>query len=123
MEKKKAIWASIWLSAFIVVFLICVISRSSSAGGAFILVGIILAVIARIVFGSTSRAATSQSVVYTKVSRSAMISPTIMREIGKERYLQEEKEGEWSIGFGLTLTGILIFLGGLLGSAYLRHTG
>ncbi|MEM4160631.1 MAG: hypothetical protein QW531_01465 [Thermoplasmata archaeon] len=123
MERKKAIWSGVWILSFFSVFLICVFFRSSTAAGAFILAGIILAVIAQIVFGSATWATTPQSVGYSRGTHPAMISSTLIRETGKERYFQEEKETEWSIGFGLTIIGILVFLGGLLASVYLRYTG
>ncbi|MEM3395791.1 MAG: hypothetical protein QW620_01315 [Thermoplasmata archaeon] len=121
MEKRKLIWCSAWLLSFLIVFGICIFLRSSTIAGVFVLVGIIIAIIAQIVFGSATWASTPQSVGYSRGTHPAMISSTIMRETGKERYMQEEKSTEWTFGFGLTIIGFLLFLAGLLASVYLRY--
>ncbi|MCX8174346.1 MAG: hypothetical protein N3F63_07065 [Thermoplasmata archaeon] len=119
MEKRKTIWCTIWLLSFFGVFGLCIGLRSSTLAGGFILAGIVLAIVAQIVLGSATWAATPQSIGYSRGTHPGFISTTIMRETGKERYMQGEKNYEWSIGFGLTITGFLLFLAGLLASAYI----
>lgn len=122
MEKRKGIWVGAWLLSFIISFGICVLLRSSTATGIIILVGIVLAIVSQIIFGSATWATAPQSVGYSRGTHPAMISSTIMRETGKERYMQNEKETEWSFGFGLTIIGFLLFLAGLLAFAYLSYS-
>jgi uncharacterized membrane protein YhdT len=51
-----------------------------------------------------------------------LASPTLMEKFTEERYKQAEKETEWSIGFGITVCGLLMFVFALLAFIFIRRS-
>ncbi|MEM3396160.1 MAG: hypothetical protein QXE27_08110 [Thermoplasmata archaeon] len=118
MNKVLVVWFFLWIFASIGVFLLCVMLKSTMLAGIFLFAGFIIAAIAQLAFGTASWGFTGRGPAVRPMPYVTRFS-TFMKGIARDRYMLESQY-EWNIGFGLTLFGILMFVGGLLASAYLR---
>ncbi|MGB9636954.1 MAG: hypothetical protein ACPL1Y_06875 [Thermoplasmata archaeon] len=121
VNRKKIGWICFWLFSSIGVFGICVLLKSYDLGGAFFLAGLILAIVAQVLFGSSTWATTGETVVIGRGGHFARISPTLMEGFHDERFKESEREAEWGIGLGLTVGGLLMCLFGILAFIYVRQ--
>jgi len=123
MNWRKVLWAGLWLLSSLGVFGICMLLLNQELAGMFALAGIIIAVAAQIIFGSSIWATTGETTVLGRGGRFVMLaSPTLMEKFTEERYKQAEKETEWSIGFGITVFGLLMFVFALLAFIFIRRS-